>query len=449
MPQEGLQEYLNKLDPLEIVRVTQKVPRDGFMSSFVLALEEKGRYPVVMMENVEGSGMPVICNVFACRERVANIAGATAGEFYLKWNNAQQNMMQPLMVQDGPVREIIYTGDEVDVTSLPISVHFASDAGRYISSGIAAARDPDTGVYNLSYHRMQLRDRNHFGISLHSRGHLWDYFRRASLKGQDLEIAVIVGCHPAVYLAASSKIGIMKDEYQLAGALLGEPLELVPCATVELAVPSSAELVLEGKILANTFEDEGPFGEYTGYSTSRSTRNVMEVSAVMRRKECIFMDLVPGYSNEHLLLGGAAKEAENLFLIKERFPFVEDIYLPKSGTHFHAYIKMKKTMEGQPRQVMTTLTGLDMYLKLIVAVDEDVDIYDEQQVLWAMATRMQPFEDIMILNGLPCNALDPSSKDGMSSKMLIDATAPLRQRTPRCEESSEMRALARRIMDEL
>ncbi len=447
MPQKGLQEFLKTLEPGELLRINETVPRDGFLSSLVLELEERRQYPVVLLEQAEGADMPVVCNLFATRERIARMVGCTAETFYLSWHGAQRNMLRPRLVDSGPVKEVQAVGTDVDVTKLPISVHFSTDAGRYISSGIVVAKDPDTGIYNLSYHRMQMQDRNHFGVSLHSRGHLWDYFRRAKEKGQNLEVAVIIGCHPAVYLAAGSKMGMAEDEYQLAGALLGEPLELTPCNTVGIVVPANAELVLEGRILADTFEDEGPFGEYTGYSTSRSTRNVMEITGMMRRNNCVFMDLVPGYSNEHLLLGGVAKQAENLYLLKNRFPFVRDIYLPKSGTHFHAYIQIEKTAEGQPRQVMTTLTGLDMYLKLIVTVDDDIDIYDEQQVLWAMATRMQPDKDVMILEKLMCNVLDPSSSEGMSSKMLIDATMPLESRAPLCAQFPEARLLAKKVVD--
>lgn len=446
MSQPGLQDFLGSLNAEELLRVGESVPRDGLLSSLVLSLEKERKYPVIVLENVKGAKMPVVCNLFGSRERIARIIGCAEEDFYMHWHDRVARMIPPVMVQHAPVQEIVQTQGDIDLESLPISKHFDTDAGRYISSGIVVAKDPDTGIYNLSYHRMQLKERGRFGISLHSRGHLWDYFRRAKEKGQDLEIAVIVGCHPAVYLAASSKIGIAEDEYQLAGALMGEPLELTPCKTVGLAVPASAEIVFEGKILASEFEDEGPFGEYTGYSTSRSTRNIMEVTAVTRREKCVFMDLVPGYSSEHLLLGGMAKQAENLYLMKDRCPYVKNIYLPKSGTHFHAYIQLQKTAEGQPRQAMTLLAGLDQYIKFIVAVDEDIDIYDEEQVLWAMATRMQPDEDVMVLPKLLCNVLDPSSHDGMSSKLLIDATKPLQNAALLCREQAEAKALAREII---
>lgn len=444
--QAGLQEFLQALPAEEKLVVDEVVPRDRFLTTLVLEMESKRNFQTVQFNQVQGCNMPVVANIFSTRERIAQMVGATRDNFYLKWHTAQENMVAPKLVESGVVQEEVYFGEEVDAEELPIAVHFASDAGRYISSGIVVAKDPDTGIYNLSYHRMQLKGKNIFGISLHSRGHLWDYFRRSAEKGQDLEIAVIIGCHPAVYLAASSKLGMDKDEYALAGALLDEPLEVVRCRTVDLVVPASAEIVLEGRISATDYEDEGPFGEYTGYSTSRSTRNIFHVSAITKRKNAIYMDLVPGYSNEHLLLGGAAKEAENLYTLKERYPVVQDICFPKSGCHFHAYIKMKKTAEGQARQVMTLLCGLDMYLKMIIAVDDDIDIYNEESVLWAMATRVQPDEQIMILPNLMCNVLDPSSHDGMSSKLLIDATKPLQKTFQQCEKDVGMQEMAASLL---
>ena len=444
--QAGLQEFLQALPAEEKFAVEESVPRDEFLTALVLEMEGKRDFRAVQFNHVQGCNMPVVANIFSTRERIARMVGATRENFYLKWHAAQENMVMPDLVASGAVQEEVYLGEAVNVECLPIAVHFASDAGRYISSGIVVAKDPDTGVYNLSYHRMQLKGKNVFGISLHSRGHLWDYFRRSAEKGRDLEVAVIIGCHPAVYLAASSKLGMDKDEYALAGALLGEPLEVVQCKTVDLVVPASAEIVLEGRISAADFADEGPFGEYTGYSTSRSTRNVLYISAMTKRKNAIYMDLVPGYSNEHLLLGGAAKEAENLYTLKERYPTVQDICFPKSGCHFHAYIRMKKTAEGQARQVMTLLCGLDMYLKMIIAVDEDIDIYNEEAILWAMATRVQPDEQIMILPNLMCNVLDPSSHDGMSSKLLIDATRPLQKTFQQCERDAGMQAMAASLL---
>jgi 2,5-furandicarboxylate decarboxylase 1 len=190
-------------------------------------------------------------------------------------------------------------------------------------------------------------------------------------------------------------------------------------------VPAQAELVLEGEILADVHEDEGPYGEYTGYSTARSTRNVFVVNAITSREKPIFHDIIPGYSAEHLLLGRAAKEAHVHMRLKEMVPTLKALNFPKSGTHFHAYMSMKKLAEGQPRHALMLLLGLDPYLKFAVAVDEDVNVFDEEEVLWAIATRFQADTDMFLVPNVFCNRLDPSSRDGMSAKLALDATAPL------------------------
>jgi UbiD family decarboxylase len=184
--------------------------------------------------------------------------------------------------------------------------------------------------------------------------------------------------------------------------------------------------VIEGELLAGQYEDEGPYGEYTGYSTSRSTRHVFSVKAITHRARPIFLDIIPGYSMEHLLLGRSAKEAHVFNRLKEMVPNLIAVNYPKSGTHFHAYISLKKSAEGQARHALMLLFGLDSYVKFAVAVDDDIDVFNEDQVLWAMATRFQADADMFVVPKVFCNRLDPSSVDGMSAKLGIDATAPLK-----------------------
>jgi UbiD family decarboxylase len=248
---------------------------------------------------------------------------------------------------------------------------------------------------------------------------------RREARGENLEVAVVIGAHPAIYLAAGAKVAMEVDEYDLAGALLGQPVDLVRCRTIDVEVPAEAEIVLEGEILANVHEAEGPFGEYTGYSTSRSTQNVFVVKALTRRAKPLYLDLIPGYSTEHLLLARVAKEAHVFERLKEMVPTLRALNYPKSGTHFHAYLSMKKTAEGQARHALMLLFGLDPYVKLAVALDEDIDVFNEQEVLWALATRFQADTDMFVVPKVFCNRLDPSSVDGMSAKLGLDATAPL------------------------
>jgi UbiD family decarboxylase len=408
----------------DVLRVSEPLPLDFIPTALVLELEKRQRFPVLYIERPEGYDMPVVANLFADRARIAHMAGVEPGKFNDAWLHTLDNLSPPEIISSGAVQEVTIGGSEIDAGVLPISRHFEQDAGRYIGSGILVCKDPDTGVRNLSFQRLQLKGPNRFGASLHSRGHIWEHLQRAEARGQNLEVAVVIGAHPAVYLAAAAKVAMEVDEYDIAGGLLGRPLDLVKCKTIDIEVPAEAEIVLEGEILADEHEDEGPYGEYTGYATSRSTRNLFVVKAITRRTEPIFLDIIPGYSTEHLLLGRSAKEAQVFHRLKEVVPNLKAINYPRSGTHFHAYLSLHKTAEGQARHALMLLFGLDSYVKFAVAVDDDIDVFNEEQVLWAIATRFQADTDAFTVPKVFCNRLDPSSVDGMSAKLGIDATAP-------------------------
>jgi 2,5-furandicarboxylate decarboxylase 1 len=422
----SLRTFLAELPEEDVLRVSEPIDLDFLPTALVLELEKQRRSPVVVIERPKGFEVPVVTNLFASRDRVARMAGVRPGGFNEAWVRALARPIAPVVVERGPVHDCVLQGEAVDAGAMPISRHFAKDAGRYIGSGILVCKDPDTGVRNLSYQRLQLKGPNRFGASLHSRGHIWEHLQRCEARGRDLEVAVVIGVHPAINLAAGAKVAMDVDEFDVAGALLGSPVELVRCKTIDVEVPAEAEFVLEGRILGGQHEDEGPFGEYTGYSTDRSTRNIFVVSAITWRTNPIFHDIIPGYSAEHLLLGRAAKEAHIFMRLKEMVPTLKALNFPKSGTHFHAYMSFKKSAEGQARHALMLLLGLDPYLKLVVAVDEDVNVFNEEEVLWAIATRFQADTDMFMVPDVFCNRLDPSSRDGMSAKVALDATAPLK-----------------------
>jgi UbiD family decarboxylase len=424
-PSPSLRSFLAELPDNDTLRIREPMELDYVPTALILELEKRRQTPVVIIDCPKGFDGPVVANLFASRDRIARMVGAPPGGFNKAWVRALAHMIPPLVVGYGPVHDVVVQGNQVDAGALPISRHFEQDAGRYIGSGILVCKDPDTGVRNLSYQRLQLKGPNRFGASLHSRGHIWEHLQRCAARGRNLEVAVVIGVHPAINLAAGAKVASEVDELDVAGALLGRPVELLKCKTIDVEVPAEAELVLEGEILADVHEDEGPYGEYTGYSTERSTRNVFVVNAITSRDKPIFHDIIPGYSAEHLLLGRAAKEAHVHMRLKEMVPTLKALNFPKSGTHFHAYMSMKKLAEGQPRHALMLLLGLDPYLKLVVAVDEDVNVFDEEEVLWAIATRFQADTDMFMVPNVFCNRLDPSSRDGMSAKLALDATAPL------------------------
>jgi 2,5-furandicarboxylate decarboxylase 1 len=443
----SLRSFLKDLPSSEVLHVEEVVELDFRKTALALELDARRQSPVIVFDHPAHGGAPVVTNLFADRDRIARMVGATRQEFNAAWRRAEANRIDARVVAAGPVQEVVQLGDAVDVETLPISRHFSGDAGRYISSGVLVCKDPDTGVRNLSFQRLQLKGPNRFGASLHSRGHIWDHLQRAAARGSNLEVAVFIGGHPALYLAAAAKVAMEVDELSIAGALLGQAVELVRCKTIDVEVPAEAEYVLEGEILAGVEEEEGPFGEYTGYSTYRSTRNVFVVKAVTRRADPMFLDIVPGFSTEHLLLGRAAKEAHVFQRLQEMVPNVVALNYPKSGTHFHAYLSLRKTAEGQARHALMLLLGLDNYVKFAVAVDDDVDIYNDDEVLWALATRFQADTDMFVVPKVFCNRLDPSSIDGMAAKMGLDATAPLQWDVKRTELPAEAMAWARQLLD--
>jgi UbiD family decarboxylase len=444
----SLRTFLASLPASELLRLEEPVDLDFLPTALVLELERRGRSPVVVIERPAGFDGPLVTNLFADRGRIAVMAGAGAGGFNARWTEATASPVAPVLVADGAVQEEVFVGDAVDGGALPISRHFEKDAGRYIGSGILICKDPDTDVRNLSYQRMQLKAPDRFGVSLHSRGHIWEHLQRAEARGRNLEVAVVIGVHPAINLAAAAKVAMEVDELDIAGALLGEPVPLVRCRTIDIEVPATAEYVLEGEILANVHEDEGPYGEYTGYSTYRSTRNVFAVKAITRRRRPIFHDIVPGYSSEHLLLGRSTREAHVFMRLKEMVPGLKALNYPKSGTHFHAYLSFHKTAEGQARHALTLLLGLDPYVKLAVAVDGDVNVFSEEEVLWALATRFQADTDMFVISDSLCNRLDPSSRDGMSAKLALDATAPLKSDAERATLPADALGWARQFLDQ-
>jgi 4-hydroxy-3-polyprenylbenzoate decarboxylase len=222
--------------------------------------------------------------------------------------------------------------------------------GPYITNGIVVAEDPVTGVGNLSYHRAVVLSPTTLGTSLHSRGDLWRMLQDAADTGSVLPVAMVVGSHPLFMLAASARVPYQVDEREIAGGLLGDGLEVVRTPVHGLRVPASADYVLEGVIDPRHRAEEGPFGEFSGYSSDRSTHNRLDVEAVLRRRDGMWVDVVGGNSDEHLNLARVPREAEMIERLKERFPCVVAVHYPRSGTHFHCYLSVRHPRAGLQRR---------------------------------------------------------------------------------------------------
>jgi 2,5-furandicarboxylate decarboxylase 1 len=231
--------------------------------------------------------------------------------------------------------------------------------------------------------------------------------------------------HPACILASQAIAALDDDEMEIAGALLGQPIEMVKCRTNSVRVPAHAEIVIEGRILPKVREPEGPFGEFPQYYGPRADREVIHVDAITHRKNAIFHTIVGG-GVEHLLLGGIPREATLLEHLQRSFPSVRDVRLTRGGTcRYHLAVKIDKASHGEPKNIIMGAFGGHYDIKHVVVVDMDVDIDDPNEIEWAIATRFQADRDLVIVSGAQGSKLDPSSDEGISAKMGIDATKPL------------------------
>jgi 4-hydroxy-3-polyprenylbenzoate decarboxylase len=427
MPQpQGFQQFLadyRERHPEDVLTFSGEVSADQEITAIAQQLALEGRYPMLVFDRVQGLTASVATSVFASRTRVARMLGVPLEGLHKAYQQRARQRVAPKVVEQGPVLEVVQTGQEIDLRRLPLINHFASDRAPYITNAVMVAEHPDTGVGNLSYHRSMLHSPTEIATSLHSRGDLWRLLQIATERGKPMPVAMVIGAHPLFMLAGSARVPFDVDERDVAGGLLGAPLEVVRTPIHGIRVPAHAEIVLEGVIDPTQRADEGPFGEFTGYSSNRSTNNLFQVQTVMQRKKAMLVDVLGGNSAEHLNLARIPRESEMAEKLMERFPGVTALHYPNSGTHFHAYVALKQLRPGEARQVMLGLLGWDPYLKTVIAVDPDVDVTHDEQVLWALATHFQPHRDLLMVDGLPGSALDPSASGvGTTSRMGLDAT---------------------------
>ncbi|MCI1192409.1 UbiD family decarboxylase [Calidifontimicrobium sp. SYSU G02091] len=413
-----------ELYPDDVLALREPVSADQDVTAIVWTLAARGRHPALFFEQVQGIATPLVTNLFASRERVGRmLGGVSPAGIHAEYQARSRRLCAPREVDSGAVTAVVRS-DGFDLRDeLPLIRHFATDRGPYITNAIVVAEDRDAGIGNVSYHRSMLNGAREIGTSLHSRGHLWRLQQAHKAQGRALPVAMVIGAHPLFMLAAAARLPYGVDERHVAGGLFGAPLEVVRTPKYGIAVPAHAEFVLEGVIDPDAHAEEGPFGEFTGYSSDRSTNNLLRVETLMRRTDAWLLDVVGGNSAEHLNLGRIPRESEMVEKLKERFPSVTAVHYPSSGTHFHAYVALKQSRPGEARQVMLGLLGWDPYLKTVVAVDDDVDVTRDEEVLWALATHFQPHRDVVIVDGLPGSALDPSASGiGTTSRMGLDAT---------------------------
>lgn len=449
---QDLRLFLEQLEKEgEVKHVTEEISRKYENSTLIMDLDKEHRYPVMIFDKVQDSEFPIVSNLLASRERFAKALEVPVEEVAAAYSQRIKNRFDDLdIVEQPPFAENTVEGDDVDLYKLPITTHFPIDAGPYVTAGLCVAKDPESGADTLGFHRMQLKNKNTLGISLHSRQRLWEYFRRSEAKGENLQAAICIGVHPNIALGSMALIPYDQGKYGAIGGLFGEALKVSPCKTVDLLVPTYTEIVLEGEILADVREQEGPFAEFTNYACYRSTENVFRVKAIRYRNKAIYHDLIPGMSREHITVVAIQREGDVLNALHQTLPNIKAVHAPFSACGlFHVYISMKKIAEGQPQQAIFAAFALDHNIKTVIVVDEDVDVFQEEEVLWALATRLQADHGVSILPqhlGMGVT-LDPSSDDlSRSAKMGIDATKPMSGFAPKIEMDAAVEEAVQRLM---
>jgi 2,5-furandicarboxylate decarboxylase 1 len=377
----------------------------------------------VLFPKPSGHTIPVVANLFADRSWIADSLHVPTGQLLSRFQHAVRHPLPWVEITSAPVQEIVHR--EVDLLrQLPIPKHNEHDSGPYITAALLIARNPKTGIQNVSIHRCQVSGPDRIGVLLLPR-HTKHYFRMAEEAGEALEIALVIGVHPALILASQAIAALDCDEMEIAGALLGQAVDMVKCRTNRVRVPAHAEIVIEGRILPKIREPEGPFGEFPQYYGPRADREVIQVDAITHRTNPIFHTIVGG-GVEHLLLGAIPREATLLDHLQRSFPSVRDVRLTRGGTcRYHLAVKIEKTSAGEAKNIIMGAFGGHYDLKQVVVVDMDVDIDDPNEIEWAIATRFQADRDLVVVSGAQGSKLDPSSADGVSAKMGIDATKPL------------------------
>ncbi len=366
----------------------------------------------------------IVSGLVSSRAWMAEALGTTQDRLVAHF---QQAAAQPLPWHErnsAPAQEVVHREGLDILKLLPVPTLNEHDSGPYISAGLMISRDPETGLQNVAILRCQISGPDRIGVLVLPR-HTDNFYRKAEAQGRGLEVALVVGVDPACLLASQAIVPLGHDELEIAGALTGQPLDVIKCLTNDVRVPANAEIVIEGRLLPEIREPEGPFGEFPQYYGERAKRHVMQVDAVTHRRDPIFHMIVGG-GLEHLLLGAIPREATILATLQRSFPGVEDVHLSLGGVgRYHLYVRLRKTQEGEAKNVLLGAFAAHYDIKHAVVVDTDVDIHDPQEVEWAVSTRFQADRDLVVIPHAQGSKLDPSGREGVGAKMGLDATVPL------------------------
>ena len=422
--------------------VEAKRPLDPYLEVCVLQqkLTKEGRSPVIYCPEIKGSKLPLVTNIFGSYEMLGLILGMEPKRHGMRdivhmYRQKEANLTAPQMISpsEAPVKEVILRGNEVDLGILPVCHHALQDSGKYITIGAMICRDADTGIANVGVYRHEVKGKDKLGCMINPINHGAFIARRYAQLKKPMEVVLFIGHHPAVIMAALHKGSLDFNELELMGALLGEPLQMTKAETVDIPVPAYAEIVIEGVIDPNNMVTDGPFAEYSGYyGEGNKPCYLIDVKAVTMRNDAIYHGLDAAHP-EHNLAGVLPAESFTYDVVKKVVPTTKAVHLPAyAGCAFHVFISIEKQVPGQGKLAgLSAVTARDRS-KVAIVVDDDIDVYDEKDVWWAVATRVVGDRDISNISEVTGAHLDPTAYDEtrlkrgpLTTRTVIDATRPV------------------------
>ena len=436
---KDLRDYIAKCEEEGLLcRIKKEVDWDLELSHIAKLNEEKGG-PALLFENIKGYETPVITSTCTTAERLALIMDmpreSTLVDLMREWVKKGETKVPPKYVETGPCKENVMKGDEVDLFKFPVPKFFPLDGGRFFGTAhFVVTKDPDSDWVNVGTYRLQLLEKNILGTQFIKGKHADIMLKKYQALGKSMPVSVVVGCDPLLFLMGAARLSAFESEYDLAGSIRGEPIEVVKCETNDLPVPATAEIVVEGEVDPEAFMPEGPFGEYTGYYSGVGTdpRNFIKVNCVTHRNSPIFMSTTVGRAVTDTHMTMALTYGATLWqqLVAMRIPGLKAVYCPPEGSgRFLAIISMTQMYPGHADQMLTAAISTEMGaygLKTVIVVDDDIDPWDISRVMYALSFRFQPNRSQVIKRGRS-TPLDPSLPLGareITGRLLLDATIP-------------------------
>jgi 2,5-furandicarboxylate decarboxylase 1 len=438
---KDLREFIQILEgEKELLRIKEEVDPRFELSAIAREVEREGG-PAVLFEKVKGYDIPVTGNLLGTRKRV-NLA-IPHEVFTADYDKLVKEVIPPCMVNDGPIKEITIKANIDILEHLPILTYHMRDVSPYITQGVVFLKDMETGKRSMGIHRIQVKGKNRLGIFLASYTST-EIYRKAENKMMPLDVAIAIGVDPTLLLVSVALLPF-EDKVGIAGKIKGEPIEFIKCETVDLEVPARSMIVLEGNILPGVREKEGPFGESCGYYIT-SMNPVIEVTGLNYQKEPIYPFSLPWSSEDRLLWEISQPFFKHL--IKKVSPNIGSIRVEVINVGVVIFT-IKKREEGNARNALYNILTSNRYIKYAIAVDEDVDIYNNDELAWAFFGRFQWDKDIVLIKDVPGHLLDPSlNEQFLSSKVGFDLTKPLQQqeRFEKITVPSDIREKAKEIL---